>query len=246
MARRKKTSLGKFKNMTSEDIKHLKAKEAQKLLKDVRELYQKRAASLEARIERAKRQRVVNGETVKNKMFYSPAYENTGIINKKGERTQTGIKLWYEKKMAEGKISDPYSTKIADAKAELSRLHDFFNAKTSTARGAEKVMQAQDARIFGVDSKGKPLDTLSREERDFFWSVYNEFKSSDLYSSTFWSNYQKNKVEETLGKIMVGKRGQTTHAELSQMLEELKNALDDDHYVYNSLTSITGDGSDFN
>ena len=30
MARRKKTSLAKFKHMTAEDIKHLKAKDAQK------------------------------------------------------------------------------------------------------------------------------------------------------------------------------------------------------------------------
>ena len=237
MAKRKKTSLAKFKRMTSDDIKHLKSKEAQKLLKDMRELYEKRSAMLEKRIER--------GNRPGNKTFYSPAYENTGIINKKGERTQTGIKLWYEKKEAEGKISDPYSTRIADAKAELSRLHSFFNAKTSTVKGAEKVMRNQDLRIFGKDAKGNPRDTMTREERDFFWTVFNEFKKSDMYASTFWAKYKRNQIEGTLGKLITAKREQTTHPELSAMMEELKKALEEDQYEYNELTSIAGDGSDF-
>lgn len=237
MAKRKKTSLAKFKNMTSDDIKHLRSKDAQKLLKDMRELYEKRAASLEKRIERGKRPG--------NKTFYSPAYENTGIINKKGERTQTGIKIWYEKQEAAGKINDPYSTRIADAKAELSRLHDFFNAKTSTVKGAEKVMKNQDIRIFGTDAKGRPKETMTREERDFFWSVFNEFSRSDMYASTFWAKYKKNQIEGTLGKLIISKRGDTTHAELSAMMEELKKALDEDQYEYDELTSITGEGSDF-
>ena len=230
MAKRKKTSLAKFKNMTSDDIKHLKSKDAQKLLKDMRELYEKRAASLEARIARGKRPG--------NKTFYSPAYE-------KGERTQTGIKLWYEKQEAAGKINDPYSTRIADAKAELSRLHEFFNAKTSTVKGAEKVMKNQDIRIFGADSKGRPKETMTREERDFFWSVFNEFSRSDMYASTFWAKYKKNQIEGTLGKLITAKREQTTHTELSAMMEELKKALEEDQYEYDELTSIAGEGSDF-
>lgn len=238
MARRKKTSLAKFKHMTADDIKHLKAKDAQKILKDMRELYEKRAASLESRIAR--------GNRPGNKSFYSPAYENTGIVNKKGERTQTGIKIWYEKQEAAGKIQDPYSTRIADAKAELSRLHDFFNAKTSTVKGAERVMRNQDIRIFGADSRGRPKETMTREERDLFWSVFNEFARSDQYASTFWAHYRKNQVEGELGRIVLGQRGKDNRMELNAMLEALKASLEEDQYEYNELTSITGDGDDFN
>ena len=106
-------------------------------------------------------------------------------------------------------------------------------------------MRNQDLRIFGKDAKGNPRDTMTREERDFFWTVFNEFKKSDMYASTFWAKYKRNQIEGTLGKLITAKREQTTHPELSAMMEELKKALEEDQYEYNELTSIAGDGSDF-
>lgn len=61
------------------------------------------------------------------------------------------------------------------ALSELFQIQSFFKARTSTVRGAREYIKKQDIRIFGADKKGKPLGTLTRDQRARFWSVYNEF-----------------------------------------------------------------------
>ena len=79
MARRKKLSLQSFKKMSQEDIKGLSRKEAQNILREARELYYKRSATLEKYVNKGN--------------FYSPAYENPGFQNKKGEKKGCNQKI---------------------------------------------------------------------------------------------------------------------------------------------------------
>lgn len=58
---------------------------------------------------------------------------------------------------------------------EIVMLQDFFNAKTSTVKGIREVYKEQDKRIFGEDRRGRPARTMSQEERDRYWALYNEY-----------------------------------------------------------------------
>lgn len=60
---------------------------------------------------------------------------------------------------------------------EIARYQHFFNSSTSSEKGIIKVNREQDKRIFGVDRRGRPLNTLSQEEREYFWNFYEEFKN---------------------------------------------------------------------
>lgn len=60
---------------------------------------------------------------------------------------------------------------------EFFRYATFFNSETSTAEGIKRLNREQDARIFGVDNKGRPRSTMSKEERTLFWDTYEEYKN---------------------------------------------------------------------
>lgn len=239
MAKRKskKISLQAFKKMSAEDIKSLSRKEAQNILREVRQLYQKRAATLEKYVGKGN--------------FYSPSYENPGFQNKKGERKGMGIKGWYEVKESQGKIKAPSKTNIADAKAELSRLNDFFNAQSSTVKGAQEIARKQDIRIFGPSETNPniPAKRMTRDERIKFWSVYNEFASSDTYSSRFYHRYSD--IQEELGNIVLSKRknkdgSSINDLDIGTLLGELDKRLQGEYYEYDTLSELSGSGDDFN
>lgn len=234
MANRKRLSLQSFKKMSQDDIKGLSRKEAQNILREARQLYYKRAATLEKYVGKGN--------------FYSPAYENPGFRNKKGDMRGMGIKAWYEEKESQGKILIPSKTKIADAKAELSRLNAFFNAQTSTVKGTQEVARKQDIRIFGPSESNPniPAKRMTREERVKFWSVYNEYATSDTYESRFYLRYRD--VQEELGKVILSKRGRDGGigaAELDKLLDELDKKLQGEYYEYDQLSELSGSGDDF-
>ena len=59
--------------------------------------------------------------------------------------------------------------------AEIAVFHNFFNNETSTVGGIYKVNKEQDARIFGTNKNGMPLGTLTKDERETYWKLYNEY-----------------------------------------------------------------------
>ena len=62
--------------------------------------------------------------------------------------------------------------------AELIRIQQFFQSRTSTAAGARDVMREQDASIFGTDANGQPLYRMSKSQRDKYWELYEKFAST--------------------------------------------------------------------
>lgn len=234
MAKGKRLSLQSFKKMSQEDIKGLSRKEAQNLLREARNFYYKRAATLEKYVGKGN--------------FYSPAYENPGFQNKNGDKRGMGIKAWYEERESQGKISSPSKTKIADAKAELSRLNAFFNAQTSTVKGTQEVARKQDIRIFGPSESNPniPAKRMTREERIKFWSVYNEYAKSDAYEARFYLRYRD--IQEELGNVILSKRGNKEGIggiEIGKLLDELDKKLQGEYYEYDQLSELSGSGDDF-
>lgn len=59
---------------------------------------------------------------------------------------------------------------------EIARYIKFFNDETSTEQGIKKVNREQDERIFGTDALGRPLNTMTNQERLDFWTFYQEFE----------------------------------------------------------------------
>lgn len=72
---------------------------------------------------------------------------------------------------------------------EIARYQSFFNSQTSTISGINEINREQDARLFGVDENGNPLDTLTNEERTLMWSLYMEYRNQ--YKGKFGSNQQQ-------------------------------------------------------
>ena len=87
--------------------------------------------------------------------------------------------------------------------SELFHIQEFFNAETGEVSGARKVMREQDARIFGVNEKGKPNARMTIEERTRFWQVYDEYMRMHPKND---NPYMSGKIQQYLGEIMLDGR----------------------------------------
>lgn len=119
----------------------------------------------------------------KNPSVYSWAYEK--------------MREWY-KDHGEVKLN---SMKRVDAVAELSRLQDFFKAKSSTLKGSKELLEEQSKRIFGVDEKGKPLYKMNTEQSRSYWALYKEYES--LASTGFVKNFNSNTIQSVVGEYLI-------------------------------------------
>lgn len=82
---------------------------------------------------------------------------------------------------------------------EIARYSSFFTSETATESGIRRVNREQDIRLFGEGKRGKPTRSLSNEEREKYWSVYEEFKNQyDLFSTQPYSET----VQQSLAEIM--------------------------------------------
>lgn len=246
MAKKKKTTVNAFKKMTSDDIAKLTRKQAQALLRDMRAAYTKRAEILEKHIEKSKN---MSGR-VKEGNFYSPAYEAAGHYrtNKNtGKKSYVtgGMKDWYETH----DIKNPSMTKIADAKAELSRLNRFFNSESSTVKGTNELSKRQDMRIFGASESdpSKPAARMTRSEREAFWAAYNEFRVGADTSAIF-QRFKYGEPQIELGKIVLQTRkGGNMEGQLNitALIEALKAQVKKDSSEFYELGELEGNGDDF-
>lgn len=146
-----------LKHISPDDIKNMKNKEAEKILRDML----KKVGSRERQFREA-------GDTV-----YSSALDTLtknifedevlrGHVTKQGE--------WSISKI------DVKKEKINDKKKLIRQIRNFLNSKTATVKGARRVSRDQDLMIFGSNDSGRPLYRLTSEERTEFWSVYEEFQ----------------------------------------------------------------------
>ena len=79
---------------------------------------------------------------------------------------------------ASGKIAP---SKISRNRAynEIFQIQQFFKAKTSDVKGAKEVMRDQDIRIFGATKTGRPKKRMTTDQRTRFWSLYEDFISTN-------------------------------------------------------------------
>ena len=246
MAKKRKTSVNAFKKMTSEDISKLTRKQAQALLRDMRAAYMKRAEILERHAEKSKE---MTGR-VKEGNFYSPAYESPGHYrtNKKtGKKTYVtgGMKDWYETH----NIKNPSMTKIADAKAELSRLNRFFNSESSTVKGTNELSRRQDMRIFGPSASdpSKPAFRMTRSEREMFWAAYNEFRTGEDTAADF-QRFKYGEPQIELGKIVLQTRkggDMEGRLNITALIAALKAQAKKESSEFYELGELEGNGDDF-
>lgn len=101
---------------------------------------------------------------------------------------------------------------------EMMRIQSFFQAKTSERKGIEKVNKEQDRRIFGVEKFGRPKYTMSRVERDEFWSLYREYQN--VNPEDFFGQGQSEKIQMMLGEIWT--RSDFTPTDLADAMKKMK------------------------
>ena len=101
-------------------------------------------------------------------------------------------------------VSSPETMNIWRIRSELFHIQEFFNTKTGDVKGAREVMREQDARIFGTNERGAPLKRMTREERDKFWAVYEEYLKTFKNAEAI---YGSDKIQQYLGDITLKRRG---------------------------------------
>ena len=156
------------------------------------------------------------------KYFYSPAMEKISGYYEENPRMDVS-------KMSRNK-----------AMSEIFRIQEFFQAKTSSVAGARKVMNEQDARIFGVSEKtGKPLKRLTVDQRTKFWELYNEFISQ---RKTATAAFTSGKIQQALGEMMLGqgKKVELTVSNLEELWNKLQKEKFESEEVYESRNIFSG------
>lgn len=217
-AKMQNTAVKKITEMTKSDIKRMSAKEAKAILSAVRQ-------EVNQRMEKLGR--------ASSKNFYSAEYEHQ--------------KDWVSDHWESAKTS-PSRLRREQAVAELERAHDFLNAKSSTVSGSRDIMRQQDERIFGVNElTGKPNARMTREQRENFWALYDEFLSGDSTESVGWKRYSTLQME--IGKYIKERRrdesGRYIKFDFETAYRELREILSDDDYDTRADSLLNGRGIDF-
>lgn len=106
---------------------------------------------------------------------------------------------------------------------EFSRYSKFFRDETSTQAGIRKVNLDQDRRVFGTDSSGKPLRTMSNEERARFWRLYDEYINQQPLAT---AKYGSESVQQQLADVMFTEKQNKT---IMEILNQVENDLQDSY-----------------
>lgn len=101
---------------------------------------------------------------------------------------------------------------------EIVRYQKFFNDETSSISGIRKVNAAQDARIFGVDKRGHPRQRMTVDERERFWSLYDEYKNQNPGGTTKYGS-------ETVQQFLASKIVDGPKKSIIEMLKSLEEEL---------------------
>lgn len=163
------------------------------------------------------------------KNVYSPALEK--------------MEEYYEKNGA-----TPVS-KISRNKAinEIARIQEFFNAKTSSVKGAREVMRQQDIRIYGKNELGNPVHRMTVEKRAKYWSVYDEFLSTYKNAEAIFGS---DKIQQFLGERVTKKKAKfikdgISADELQAIFDNLTANLEDEEDGQFRGNVYSGRGDDY-
>lgn len=123
------------------------------------------------------------------------------------------------------KISDYSQKQISRMKkteigAELARIQDFFNSKTSTVKGAREVAREQDAAIFGVDSTGKPNRRMTYQQRTKFWEAYDKFQETYAITAALLGSSRFQEVLGQMSSVWASKNVDEIGADALQRIED--------------------------
>ena len=217
-----KKAVDSLTGMSGNEIKALKLREAQKILAAARQEVKFRMEKLEAA------SKTKSGK--KSPTFYSSE--------------QDFQKKW-EESHAESLKKSPSRVNKADANAELQRYAKFLRSESSTVAGARKIMREQDARIFGTDESGKPLQRMTNKQRADFWSLYDEFLTGESTAALGYLRYSS--LQQEIGKYIKDrprkrdtKTGKFIGFDLGQAISDLKKILEADDYDTSDESILSG------
>lgn len=105
---------------------------------------------------------------------------------------------------------------------EFFRYATFFNSETSTAEGIKRLNREQDARIFGVDKKGRPRSTMSKEERILFWDTYEEYKNQ--FPADVNQQFSSEQTQQFIADAIFGKNSISSIG-LADFLSQVRDRL---------------------
>lgn len=104
---------------------------------------------------------------------------------------------------------------------EFARYSKFFNDVTSSEAGIKLVNKKQDIRIFGATESGRPLRTMSNDERERFWDLYDEFLNQKPTSS---SRFSSESIQQQLADLQFSDSGIGT--DLNEFFNRIEKELD--------------------
>lgn len=140
-------------------------------------------------------------------------------------------------------------SKISRNKAinEIARIQEFFNAKTSSVKGAREVMRQQDIRIYGKNELGNPVHRMTVEKRAKYWSVYDEFLSTYKNAEAIFGS---DKIQQFLGERVTKKKGKfikdgISADELQAIFDNLTANLEDEEDGQFRGNVYSGRGDDY-
>ena len=104
----------------------------------------------------------------------------------------------------EGTISDKKPVQLTKMSRnqlilEFARYSKFFNDVTSSEAGIKKVNREQDIRIFGQDAKGMPRRTMTDQERQKFWNLFEEYENQH---PTATSRYGSESIQQQIADAL--------------------------------------------
>ena len=190
-----------YARQSAEQIVALKDNVAafRKQISEMRTLARKRAA------------RINQGYTETRELF--DAVGNvTGTQTVKVKPYSYALDKYQQAKKNRGKQKAVTKMNYLELVSEWRRLSAFLTSETSTITGIRDVNYRQDSLIFG-NSKykngkpvGTPLGTMTEEEREVFWALYESFKSG---KDNFYGRLTSNQVITQLGAIMNDREAKT-------------------------------------
>ena len=102
----------------------------------------------------------------------------------------------------------------------IAMMKTFLEAKSSTLTGIREFEKETAERIFGTNTRGKPLYNFSStEEANRFWSAYNEF----MHQNPVWDSmrYGSERVQQFLGRMTFWRNRSYTAEDFSALLSDL-------------------------
>ena len=118
---------------------------------------------------------------------------------------------------------------------ELARIQSFFRSKTSTVAGQKAVDREQDLAIFGGNAKGVPRDTMSPEEREMFWSIYQEYYNQ--HSETYARTGASESIQSILGEII--KDPTISKTDLARVVEKIHQQYEEEQKILDEVAQYS-------